>query len=259
MELRVLVAGLDQDYRGRPFEPIPQLLAIAESVTKTMAVCMVCGAAANRTQRMVAAEERVLVGAGRRTRRGAAVAGPRSRPPGSRPPRGSRSPAVETEPGRRRVSRASGSVWSGRHTAPAAARRRVRLCVVTKGRSAEAVREAVAAGARILGENRVQEAGGKIEALSDLPGEVRWDLIGHLQRNKARKAVGIFHTIQSLDSLELARRLSDLGVERRPCGGGPRGSAHVGGGHEDRPRSRGGRGLDRADARAAGSHRSRGS
>ena len=62
--LRVLVAGLDQDYRGRPFEPIPQLLAIAESVTKTMAVCMVCGAPANRTQRLVAAEERVLVGAG---------------------------------------------------------------------------------------------------------------------------------------------------------------------------------------------------
>jgi PLP dependent protein len=90
----------------------------------------------------------------------------------------------------------------------------VRLCVVTKGRSAEAVREAVAAGARILGENRVQEAGPKIEALSDLPGEVRWHLIGHLQRNKSRKAVGIFHTIQSLDSVELARRLSDLGVER---------------------------------------------
>ena len=62
--LRVIVAGLDQDYRGRPFEPVPQLLAIAESVTKTMAVCMVCGAPANRTQRLVAAEERVLVGAG---------------------------------------------------------------------------------------------------------------------------------------------------------------------------------------------------
>ncbi len=61
---RVIVAGLDQDYRGRPFEPIPQLLAVAESVTKTMAVCMVCGAPANRTQRLVAAEERVLVGAG---------------------------------------------------------------------------------------------------------------------------------------------------------------------------------------------------
>ncbi len=61
---RVIVAGLDQDYRGRPFEPVPQLMAVAESVTKTMAVCMVCGAPANRTQRLVAAEERVLVGAG---------------------------------------------------------------------------------------------------------------------------------------------------------------------------------------------------
>jgi thymidine kinase len=61
---RVIVAGLDQDYRGQPFEPVPQLMAIAESVTKTMAVCMVCGHPANRTQRLVAASERVLVGAG---------------------------------------------------------------------------------------------------------------------------------------------------------------------------------------------------
>jgi thymidine kinase len=61
---RVIVAGLDQDYRGRPFEPVPQLLAVAESVTKTMAVCMVCGQPANRTQRLVAASDRVLVGAG---------------------------------------------------------------------------------------------------------------------------------------------------------------------------------------------------
>ncbi|GJM45412.1 MAG: thymidine kinase [Gemmatimonadota bacterium] len=60
---RVIVAGLDQDYQGVPFEPIPQLMAIAESVTKTMAVCMVCGHSANRTQRLVAAEDRVLVGA----------------------------------------------------------------------------------------------------------------------------------------------------------------------------------------------------
>jgi len=61
---RVIVAGLDQDYRGRPFEPVPQLLAVAESVTKTMAVCVVCGHPANRTQRLVAATDRVLVGAG---------------------------------------------------------------------------------------------------------------------------------------------------------------------------------------------------
>lgn len=61
---RVIVAGLDQDFRGQPFEPVPQLMAIAESVTKTMAVCMVCGHPANRTQRLVPASERVLVGAG---------------------------------------------------------------------------------------------------------------------------------------------------------------------------------------------------
>jgi thymidine kinase len=59
---RVIVAGLDQDYRGIPFEPVPQLMAISESVTKTMAVCVVCGQPANRTQRLVEAEARVLVG-----------------------------------------------------------------------------------------------------------------------------------------------------------------------------------------------------
>ncbi|HHL71021.1 MAG TPA: thymidine kinase [Bacteroidetes bacterium] len=60
---RVIVAGLDQDYRGIPFEPIPQLLAIAESITKTLAICMVCGAPANRTQRLSSDSERVVVGA----------------------------------------------------------------------------------------------------------------------------------------------------------------------------------------------------
>ena len=51
--LRVICAGLDQDWRGRPFEPMPHLMAVAEYVTKTMAVCMVCGAPANRSQRLV--------------------------------------------------------------------------------------------------------------------------------------------------------------------------------------------------------------
>jgi thymidine kinase len=60
---RVIVAGLDQDYLGRPFEPMPQLLAIAEYITKTLAICMVCGDPANHTQRLVASGERVLVGA----------------------------------------------------------------------------------------------------------------------------------------------------------------------------------------------------
>src|SRR3954454_7828191 len=61
---RVIVAGLDQDYLGKPFEPMPQLLAIAEYITKTLAICMVCGNPANHTQRLVASEDRVLVGAG---------------------------------------------------------------------------------------------------------------------------------------------------------------------------------------------------
>ena len=60
---RVIVAGLDQDYLGKPFEPMPQLLAIAEYITKTLAICMVCGDPANHTQRLVALRERVLVGA----------------------------------------------------------------------------------------------------------------------------------------------------------------------------------------------------
>ncbi len=60
---RVIVAGLDQDYLGRPFEPMPQLLAIAEYITKTLAICVVCGNPANHTQRLVASNDRVLVGA----------------------------------------------------------------------------------------------------------------------------------------------------------------------------------------------------
>jgi thymidine kinase len=60
---RVIVAGLDQDYLGKPFEPMPQLLAIAEYITKTLAICVVCGEPANHTQRLVASSERVLVGA----------------------------------------------------------------------------------------------------------------------------------------------------------------------------------------------------
>lgn len=60
---RVIVAGLDQDYRGKPFEPIPQLLAVAEYITKTLAICVVCGNPADRTQRTSNSRERVIVGA----------------------------------------------------------------------------------------------------------------------------------------------------------------------------------------------------
>src|SRR5689334_19471306 len=60
---RVIVAGLDQDYLGKPFEPMPQLLAIAEYITKTHAICMVCGNPASHTQRLVPSGDRVLLGA----------------------------------------------------------------------------------------------------------------------------------------------------------------------------------------------------
>lgn len=60
---RVIIAGLDQDYRGKPFEPIPQLLAVAEYITKTLAICVKCGNPADRTQRITKQQERVVVGA----------------------------------------------------------------------------------------------------------------------------------------------------------------------------------------------------
>ena len=60
---RVIIAGLDQDYRGIPFEPMPQLLAIAEYITKTLAICVECGNPADKTQRKTESSERVVVGA----------------------------------------------------------------------------------------------------------------------------------------------------------------------------------------------------
>jgi thymidine kinase len=60
---RVIVAGLDQDFRGRPFDPMPELLAVAEYITKALAICVVCGAPANRTYRKQQdLDERVVVG-----------------------------------------------------------------------------------------------------------------------------------------------------------------------------------------------------
>lgn len=59
---RVVVAGLDLDFMGRPFEPLPQLLARAEDITKTLAICVRCGNPANFTQRIVDNEERIVVG-----------------------------------------------------------------------------------------------------------------------------------------------------------------------------------------------------
>ena len=79
---------------------------------------------------------------------------------------------------------------------------------ISKGFPAEAVAEAVAAGLADVGENRVQEAEGKIEALAALGLRPRWHLVGHLQTNKAKTAAGLFAILHSVDSLRLAQELS---------------------------------------------------
>jgi PLP dependent protein len=80
------------------------------------------------------------------------------------------------------------------------------LIGVTKTVTAEGVRDAIAAGLEDVGENRVQEAEEKMRSLGSVP--VRWHLIGHLQRNKAGRAVTLFDRIHGVDDLELARTLS---------------------------------------------------
>ncbi len=84
----------------------------------------------------------------------------------------------------------------------------VTIVAAAKTKGVDEVRAAIAAGARDIGENYVQEARAKIEAIQE---PVRWHLIGHLQRNKARVAARLFTLIHSLDSLELARELSRQG------------------------------------------------
>ena len=93
----------------------------------------------------------------------------------------------------------------------------IRLLAVAKGFPAETVAAAMSLGLGDFGENRVQEAEAKIAAVTPRP---RWHLIGHLQRNKARRAVQLFDTIQSVDSEALAAELSRRAVEsgkRIPC------------------------------------------
>jgi thymidine kinase len=60
---QVIIAGLDTDYMGRPFAPVPELLALAESITKTLAICMQCGNPAKHTQRLVESDSLIMVGA----------------------------------------------------------------------------------------------------------------------------------------------------------------------------------------------------
>jgi len=88
----------------------------------------------------------------------------------------------------------------------------VTLVAVSKTVPADRLRHALAAGLTLLGENRVQEAESKVDLL---PG-ARWHLVGPLQSNKARRAVAIFEMIQSVDSLDLARRLDRLAPAVRP-------------------------------------------
>lgn len=87
----------------------------------------------------------------------------------------------------------------------------IKLVAVSKTHPAETVREAIAAGQTVFGENKVQEAGGKIDEIGRDAAE--WHLIGRLQSNKARRAVQLFDVIHSLDSVELARRLERICIE----------------------------------------------
>ena len=63
MGKRIIIAGLDTDYLGRPFHPMPELLAIADEITKTLAICMQCGNPAKHTQRLIGSEDLIVVGA----------------------------------------------------------------------------------------------------------------------------------------------------------------------------------------------------
>ncbi|GMT47315.1 MAG: YggS family pyridoxal phosphate enzyme [bacterium] len=90
----------------------------------------------------------------------------------------------------------------------------VKLVAVTKTVSPEAIREAVDAGVRLLGESRVQEAKEKIAVLNGvLPDTVSWHMIGKLQNNKAKLAVQLFDMIQSVDSVDLAKRIDRYASE----------------------------------------------
>jgi pyridoxal phosphate enzyme (YggS family) len=83
----------------------------------------------------------------------------------------------------------------------------ITLMGVSKTFPAASIREAYAGGLRDFGENRVQEFAGKVDALHDLP-DAEWHLIGHLQTNKAAKAVELFNAIDSVDSVRMAEKLN---------------------------------------------------
>jgi len=87
-----------------------------------------------------------------------------------------------------------------------------RLVVVTKGRSIGEIKEAIAAGAVEIGENRVQEAALK---LPQLPKNITRHMVGHLQSNKAKDAVALFDAIQSVDSVKLAEKIANEAVRQK--------------------------------------------
>ncbi len=91
----------------------------------------------------------------------------------------------------------------------------VTLIGVSKTQPPERVREAIAAGVVDFGENKVQEADTKLAALEDLRERLRLHLIGHLQGNKARRALALFDCIHSLDSLALAEKLEHAAAEQK--------------------------------------------
>jgi len=105
---------------------------------------------------------------------------------------------------RRRMERAA--VRAGRSP------EEVALMAVSKTQPPERIREAYAAGLRLFGENRVQEFAGKAAALTDLR-EAEWHMIGHLQANKAAKAVELFAAVDSVDSVKLAVKLDGAARE----------------------------------------------
>jgi pyridoxal phosphate enzyme (YggS family) len=91
----------------------------------------------------------------------------------------------------------------------------VRLVAITKGRKIDEISEAIAAGIAEIGENRVQEAEGKIPALKLKHPNVVFHMVGHLQSNKAKDAVAIFDVIQSVDSLALAQKIANEASARK--------------------------------------------
>jgi uncharacterized pyridoxal phosphate-containing UPF0001 family protein len=106
----------------------------------------------------------------------------------------------------------------------------VTLVAVSKTFPAQRIREAYAAGVRHFGENRVQEWESKAAALRDLR-DATWHLVGHLQSNKARRAIELFHSVDSVDSLALAQRLDRIVAEgfgsREQSAPGPRRSQNM--------------------------------